>query len=553
MAILSITLIIITLIFSTAQKLKDQNRKELKQVLTGVLKITQGTMHFWKEDLKADQIAIAGLPRIRQLIQTNNISENTKKSLEEILKPSARAHKYLDYAIYVLNKEGTPRPLFEQKPLFQNILTKSESVIKQAFAGSFSIGIPQHYSGAYEMVTVTACPIKNESGKIIGALVFLVDLYTKFSDATQLGRLGESGETYALNQAGQMVTPSRFSDDPNIDQTYSLIKHPLIKDYEILTSNHYGYNLDGYKDYRGITVIGAWTWDDEIKLGLVTEIDKEEAYRSYEIIKRLIWAMVFIVIAAMVSLLLFREFWTRTKINNLRQKEEARKELLSIVSHDLKSPLNALLILNDLLIKNMPQNDQSSDRSRKLLEKSYQVAENMKKMIHDLLDASRIEAGKLEINPVKCSGESVLNQSLELIEPSATAKNITIEKLIPSDLPPLLADSERLAQIFSNLLSNAVKFTYPEGHIEIQAKAIKSNVEFSIRDNGPGISPKDQERLFERFWQAEKSKKLGTGLGLSICKELVLAHGGKIWFESKLGKGTTFFFTIPIWNSKLTS
>lgn len=552
MAILTITLIIVTLIFSTAKKVKDQNRKELKQVLTGVLKITQGTMHFWKEDLKADQVAIAGLPRIRQLIQTNNISEDTKKSLEEILRPSARAHKYLDYAIYVLDKEGTPRPLFEQKNLYQDLLTQSESVIKQAFAGTFSIGIPQRYSETYEMVTVTACPIKSESGKIIGALVFLVDLYPKFSDATQLGRLGESGETYAVNRTGQMVTPSRFKDDQKNHKSYSLIKHPLLKDYEVLTSNHYGYNLDGYEDYRGISVIGAWTWDDEIKLGLVTEIDKEEAYRSYEIIKRLIWAMVFIVIAAMVSLLLFREIWTRTKIKNLRQKEEARKELLSIVSHDLKSPLNALLILNDLLIKNMPQNDQSSDRSRKLLEKSYQVAENMKKMIHDLLDASRIEAGKLEINPVKCSGESVLNQSLELIEPSATAKKITIEKLIPSDLPSLFADSERLAQIFSNLLSNAVKFTSSEGQIKVQAKTIKNNVEFSISDNGPGISPEDQERLFERFWQTEKSKKLGTGLGLSICKELVLAHGGKIWFESKLGEGTTFYFTIPIWNAKLT-
>lgn len=217
------------------------------------------------------------------------------------------------------------------------------------------------------------------------------------------------------------------------------------------------------------------------------------------------------------------------------------------MAHDLKNPLNTLYVANQLLLKMISGEDPAFKKHRDLLEKSFKAANQMKKLISDLLDSSRIEAGKLELNFAKCDPKQVLKESIELYEAPAIAKGINLSLKMPPDLPFIEADYERLMQIVSNILGNAIKYTPKEGRIEITAIEEYGTILFSISDTGPGITEEDQKHLFEVYWQSRRNKaNFSTGLGLNIARDFIIAHDGKIWLESKPGKGTTFYFTIPI-------
>ncbi len=276
-------------------------------------------------------------------------------------------------------------------------------------------------------------------------------------------------------------------------------------------------------------------------------MDKAEAYRSYEMVQRLTWLMIGIVILGLAAILGFREARLRNmrRIEALQQSVRARRELLAVVSHDLKNPLGALLMINEILLRSLPPDLDVSGKRRALLERSHRVAEQMRRLITDLLDSAKFAAGKLEIHPIECAGYQVLDQTLEVLEPIAAPKELRLTRALPADLPALWADPERVAQVFSNLLGNAVKFTERGGEISIRAELVDDWVQFSVRDTGPGIPEAALPHLFERYWQAKDTRDLGTGLGLAICNELIAAHGGRIWVESKLGVGTVFHFTLP--------
>jgi signal transduction histidine kinase len=250
----------------------------------------------------------------------------------------------------------------------------------------------------------------------------------------------------------------------------------------------------------------------------------------------------------MSALLIFREARTRNlrKIDALELADQARKNLLSVVSHDLKNPLSSLLMTNEILLKTLPIDCDFTEKRKRLLLRSHHAAEKMRRLITDLLDSAKIEAGKLEIHPIRCVAKQILDQTLELFEPIAAEKSVQLVQLLPDELPALWADPERLSQIFSNIIGNAIKFSESGGQISIRAIGEGSEVRFSITDSGAGIPADELPHLFARYWQAKKTQSLGTGLGLTICKELVAAHGGRIWAESEIGKGTTIFFTLAV-------
>ena len=175
------------------------------------------------------------------------------------------------------------------------------------------------------------------------------------------------------------------------------------------------------------------------------------------------------------------------------------------------------------------------------------AAVQMDRLVHDLLDVHRIEAGHLRLDPSPQDPASLLVASCRSLEPLALVKSVTLD-FAPSNqpVPCVLADPGRIAQVLSNLIGNAVKFTPKNGRIVVTAASDGELVKFSVSDNGPGLTAEQRERVFDRFWQASQVGRLGIGLGLSIAKGLVEAHGGRIWAESELGKGTTFFFTLPV-------
>lgn len=513
LSIITITVIILYFILSTAESLKVESQNSLKRELQGVLSITSGAINFLKHELKNDQEAITKLPASEIPLMAN-------------------AHGYLGHAIYFKDPSNNLVLFKKEEFIPGNLIEASADAIRKAHAGTFAIQKPS-VKTINELIFVTAIPIKNNRKEIVGVLASIVDLHAMISEATQVGRMGATGETYAVNKEGQLITQSRFKDSNGV------IRHSIFKE------KSQGFNVVGYPDYRGIEVVGAWLWDKDFNIGIITEIDKEEAYKSFNIIQNLVWVLIIVVIIAMAVIFLLREIWTRNKINILEQKEEGRKELLSTVSHDLKNPLNALLISNDLLMRSIEAHEKDFEKRRNLLGRSHEAADHMKKLINDLLDVSRIEEGKLEIRPSECDSTQILKENLKLIEQISEEKGISLTSKIPEDLPKLWADPNRLSQVFSNLLGNAVKFTHPGGKISVEVKVFEKDVRFSITDSGPGIAPEDQKHLFEKFWQAKAAKGFGTGLGLSICKEIVKAHGGEIWFETEVGVGTTFYFSIP--------
>jgi PAS domain S-box-containing protein len=230
-----------------------------------------------------------------------------------------------------------------------------------------------------------------------------------------------------------------------------------------------------------------------------------------------------------------------------RERAEAasrmREDLVAIVSHDLRNPLSAITMSAQLLRHSLPVDD--SGRAVKQLEIIARSAERMKRLISDLLDMASIDAGALAVHWQTHCAQALLLEVVEMLQPLASDKSIRIDV---SDTPRELnvwADKERLLQVLSNLIGNAVKFTREGGNITLRAESTAELVCFSVSDTGQGISPEQMPHLFDRYWQAKKDGRMGIGLGLSIAKGIVEAHGGSIWAESTLGKGTTFHFTLP--------
>jgi signal transduction histidine kinase len=169
-------------------------------------------------------------------------------------------------------------------------------------------------------------------------------------------------------------------------------------------------------------------------------------------------------------------------------------------------------------------------------------------LINDVLDLSKIEAGQLTLALADYSLKDVAQTVYAAVEPLAAQKNLRFKLELPADLPTGRGDEHRLTQVLLNLVGNAIKFT-DSGEVRIKAASINGSFRVAVHDTGPGISAADQEKLFQEFQQADNSitkKKGGTGLGLAISKRIVEMHGGTIWVESEVGKGSTFVFTLPL-------
>lgn len=220
----------------------------------------------------------------------------------------------------------------------------------------------------------------------------------------------------------------------------------------------------------------------------------------------------------------------------------ARDEMLGIVAHDLRSPLSTIIMQASLLRRLAME---PANPCRKAAEVIARNATRMSRLIQDLLDVTRIEAGRLSVVQLSVSASEVLTDSVEAHQPLATAAALSLRLDDVQSLPKVWADRDRLVQILENLIGNAIKFTHAGGCITVRAVPSEADVLFQVADTGAGISADDLPHVFDRFWQAGKNERRGAGLGLPIVKGLVEAHGGRVWVESDVGRGSTFCFTIP--------
>jgi GAF domain-containing protein/HAMP domain-containing protein len=232
-----------------------------------------------------------------------------------------------------------------------------------------------------------------------------------------------------------------------------------------------------------------------------------------------------------------------------RQVEEASKhklQFLANMSHELRTPLNAILGYTELILDDIY--GEAPEKMRNVLTRIQTNGKHLLGLINDVLDLSKIEAGQLVLTLNDYSVKDLMQGVYVAIEPLAGTKKLGLRLEAPPNLPPAHGDERRLSQVLLNLVGNAIKFT-DTGEVAMKATAANGSYTIAVSDTGPGIAEADQAKIFEEFKQSESAQtkvKGGTGLGLSIAKRIVEMHGGKLWVESALGSGSTFFVTVPL-------
>ena len=233
---------------------------------------------------------------------------------------------------------------------------------------------------------------------------------------------------------------------------------------------------------------------------------------------------------------------SRLAYREAQRATQVRDEVLGIVAHDLRNPLLVIMMEARFLAGHGRELD-----STQPAQQIEQAVNRMNRLIDDLLDVTRIEAGRLTVERSRISAAQIARHAGDTQRALATSRSREIRLDISEDLCEILGDRDRLLQVFENLIGNAIRFAPTDGTITVGAFRQDGAVRFWVRDTGPGIAIEDQPQLFDRFWQARTAKRGGgAGLGLPIVKGIVEAHGGRVWVESAPGSGSTFYFEIPV-------
>jgi signal transduction histidine kinase len=241
---------------------------------------------------------------------------------------------------------------------------------------------------------------------------------------------------------------------------------------------------------------------------------------------------------------LFQEIQEKSQQLELASKHKS--QFLANMSHELRTPMNAVLGYTDLILDNIFGD--VPEPIRETLERIKANGQHLLGLINDVLDLSKMEAGQLTLSLGEYAMADVVHAVVAGVESLAAGKKLALKAIVPPDLSRGRGDERRLTQVLLNLAGNAIKFT-DTGQVLIEARAVDGAFIVSVADTGPGIAEADRQKIFEEFQQADSSStrtKGGTGLGLSISRRIVELHGGRMWVESEVGAGSTFYFTVPV-------
>jgi len=230
-------------------------------------------------------------------------------------------------------------------------------------------------------------------------------------------------------------------------------------------------------------------------------------------------------------------------VTRLKELSQLKSEFIMKASHELKNPLTGLT-MNIALLRESAF-DGLREKERQLLGSAEEDLRRLRVLVNDLLDLSRMEAGKLTMEIGTVSLAPIVEKALEAMRAQAEELAIAVSAELPGELPAVLADANKILWVLTNLVGNALRYTPRGGLVRISAEQEEASVRVEVRDNGQGIPYEDQARLFEKFFQARGGATGSLGIGLAICKEIIRAHRGAIWVESAPGQGSAFSFTLP--------
>jgi signal transduction histidine kinase len=232
----------------------------------------------------------------------------------------------------------------------------------------------------------------------------------------------------------------------------------------------------------------------------------------------------------------------------LQELDRLKSDFVSNVSHELRTPLTAIKGAVDLILREVA--GPLTEKQIHYLSRVRSNTQHLAGLINDLLDLSKIESGKIEMKSGRVSMGGLIHEVVETLRPVAVEKAIALEANTPEPSIMVWADREKINQVLMNLIGNAIKFTPAHGGVNVSVTTKgDASVRVSVSDTGPGVAPGEEERIFNKFYQiaeAGEAKPKGTGLGLAISKALVELHGGRIWVESEPGRGSAFYFTLPV-------
>jgi signal transduction histidine kinase len=235
------------------------------------------------------------------------------------------------------------------------------------------------------------------------------------------------------------------------------------------------------------------------------------------------------------------------KTRELEVANRHKSEFLANMSHELRTPLNAVIGFSEVLLERMF--GEINAKQEEYLNDILGSGRHLLSLINDILDLSKIEAGRMELELAAFDLPQAIDNALTLVRERATGRAIALRVAVDERLGEFRGDERKIKQVLLNLLSNAIKFTPEGGRVEVRAEPVDGHVELSVSDTGVGIAPADQEAVFEEFRQVGTDyakKREGTGLGLALARRFVELHGGRIWVKSAPGEGSTFTFSLPV-------
>ncbi|OQY48203.1 MAG: hypothetical protein B6242_02990 [Anaerolineaceae bacterium 4572_78] len=500
--------------------------------------------------------------------------------------------------LYLYNVEGDIRISSNENQVMVNINDQEQPYFEPSLEDKYIQ--PPYYDSHSDMLNIIVSqPIYHENGGVLGVIAGRLNLNNLSNIMTTRIGSSDTGETYLISaENSNFVTPSRF-EDHNLTQSY----HSLGIDSALSGNNSH----DFYENYRGQDVLGVYRWIPELQSGMLAEIEEDEAFKAINIVGYLnifaagVAAFIAIVIAIFVTQWITRPIWKLThvavavmngdynikadikrrnelgklgqafdtmtvKIRELIQSLEQRaKELheknvelermdrlkdqfLANTSHELRTPINGIIGIADSMIDGATGD--LSFVQVKNLEMVVTSGRRLSTLIDDILDFSKLQEKTFDLQCMSISLTEITEIVLTLSQPLIGSKPIELINAIPTDIPAIYADENRLQQILFNLIGNAIKFT-DLGKITISASILEDTnlLKITVSDTGIGIPENKFEQIFQAFEQADGSTARvygGTGLGLAVTKELVELHDGTVWVESTVGKGSDFSFTLPI-------
>ncbi len=433
----------------------------------------------------------------------------------------------------------------EQCPLMETIRTGMPSSYEHIQYGT---------NGEKIFVEISASPIKDKAGKVINIIHVAKDITDrKLAEEA----LHESEEKFRLTV--QSASDAIFITDSE-NQIISLNKSAInmfgYKEEEVIGKSFYMLLPERYKETYQYGLEWMLNHDDPSISNKSIEMHglRKDCMEIAMDLSAASWKTT----SGTYQASIVRDITDRKRLEEeiirinmeLKIADKIKTQFLSVVSHELRTPLTPMKA--QLQMNLAGYFGLIGEKQKTSLEMILRNTERLDRMIMDVLDISKLEAGVMKFSKDKANLNILVRNAIETMMQKAEDKKIKLN-LKEEGVPAIIMDTDRITQVLMNLLNNAIKFTYPGGSIYVEVSCNHMNAHVKVKDTGIGIKKEDREKLFQPFVQVDSTetrKFEGTGLGLSICKGIINNHGGKIWLESEFGKGSTFQFTIPIYTEE---